>query len=424
MPINIAIGFVTGRKHFQNVLTTYINNWIEHGLIIDKNVRIHLFVAYDLKYRNTNPEDFKNIDPEIASVIDSIHFYGRRAIEEEKENIIQNGVLNSEEVDLIFGDGYAKKRNAVLYFAIKLRMDRLIFLDDDEYPIAVTKNKFDHLIWMGQSVVGYHVKYSSDADITHGHHCGYISPIPQIPFDKTLTETDFKRFIKALSNEIVSWKTVRKNIIENGGVTYADTKVLNKKKISEVKEEYGMKFISGANLCFNLKKCRKKLPPFYNPPGARGEDTFMSTALSDLKVLKIPVYTFHDGFLNHKHLLRGILSTSLEPVKINSPNVVKRFTMASIGWIRYKPLMVYITQRKNYDQIISQVRKDLELSVPKFCKYFHTDQFNQILTELKQYDKNVIRHFNSFQETKRAWFKLIQKTAGGFTFSDLEKKYK
>jgi hypothetical protein len=31
--INIGIGFVTGRLLFQNVLKTYINNWLEHGLI-------------------------------------------------------------------------------------------------------------------------------------------------------------------------------------------------------------------------------------------------------------------------------------------------------------------------------------------------------------------------------------------------------
>ena len=56
-----------------------------------------------------------------------------------------------------------------------------------------------------------------------------------------------------------------------------------------------MKFISGANLCFNLKNY-KNFPPFYNPPGARGEDTFLSTCLSECSVRKVPCYTFHDGF--------------------------------------------------------------------------------------------------------------------------------
>ena len=34
------------------------------------------------------------------------------------------------------------------------------------------------------------------------------------------------------------------------------------------------KFISGANLCINLTDA-KRVFPFYNPPGARGEDTFL-----------------------------------------------------------------------------------------------------------------------------------------------------
>jgi hypothetical protein len=50
MALDIGIGFVTGRKHFKNVLNSYINNWLEHGLFLNKDIRLHLLVAYDLKY--------------------------------------------------------------------------------------------------------------------------------------------------------------------------------------------------------------------------------------------------------------------------------------------------------------------------------------------------------------------------------------
>lgn len=407
MALNIAIGFVTGRKHFQHILTTHVNNWLEHGLIKDKNIRLHLLVAYDLKYAKTEASDYRNIDPELAEMIESINFYGRISIEEEKQLIQKKGILSAAEADLIFGDGYAKKRNAVVYFAIKNQMDRLIFLDDDEYPIAVMKNEYNHLTWMGQSVVGTHIKYSPDADITHGHHCGYISPIPSIKFNDIITESDFKLFVEAISNEIVSWDTVRENILENNGVTYADAAIINRELVSEVPEKMGMKFISGANLCINLKNA-VKLPPFYNPPGARGEDTFMSTALSDMKVLKVPVYTFHDGFLNYQQLLRGNLPITLQPVNTGSPFVVRRFVNATIGWVRYKPLMLYITQPENYHEIIKRVRQNLEFVIPKFCTYFRNDQFKEILPELDYYDKNVKRHFAAFEATKAAWEKLIK----------------
>lgn len=406
MPINIGIGFVTGRKHFQNVLTSYINNWVEHGLFLSKDIRLHLLVAYDLKYSKTEVSDYKNIDPELASMIHSISFYGKTAIDEERKKLVEAGVINHVESELLFGEGYAKKRNAVVYFAKKNKMDRLIFLDDDEYPVATMKNEYDNLLWMGQSVIGTHLKYSGNADITHGHHCGYVSPIPFILFNDILTEIDFRLFIEAISNEIVSWDAVKNNIIYNKGVTYANPAIINKSLIKEVEEINGMKFISGANLCFNLNNI-KDLPPFYNPPGARGEDTFMSTSLSKMKVLKVPCYTFHDGFLNYKNILNGILPTSLEPVDSSSPVIVKRFSNAAIGWIRYKPLMVYITQPDAYEDIIHGMQQKLELTIPKLCRYFKTDHFEQILHELAHYHNNVKRHFVSFQYTKIAWAKLM-----------------
>ena len=407
MILDIGIGFVTGRKHFQNVLTSYFNNFLEHGLIHDKKIRLHLFVAYDLKYSKTLPEDYKNIDPEIAAMINSINFYGKHTIEAERKNLEQAGIISEEESELLFGEGYAKKRNAVIYFAKKNKMDRLIFLDDDEYPVATMKNAQGNLTWMGQSVVGTHLRYSDKADITHGHHCGYISPIPTIEFNDTLTENDFKKFIEAISNEIISWKVVKETIITNAGVTYANAKIIDEQILSEVPEVLGMKFISGANLCFNLNNI-KELPPFYNPPGARGEDTFMSTSLSKMKVMKVPVYTFHDGFLNYKNILKGVLPITLLPVDNHSPIIIKRFINATIGWIRYKPLMVYITRREEYEAIIEKMRHHLKLTIPKLCAYYNTDQFEQILVEMEHYHKNVHKHFNAFEQTKIGWKKVMK----------------
>jgi hypothetical protein len=408
MTLDIGIGFVTGRKHFQNVLTSYINNWIEHGLFENKDIRLHLFVAYDLKYTKTEIHDYKNIDPELAAMVHSINFYGKNTLINERKNLQDTGVVTEDESELLFGEGYARKRNAVVYFAKKNKMDRLIFLDDDEYPVATMKNESGKLVWMGQSVVGTHLKYSAEADITHGHHCGYISPIPFLHFNEILTENDFRLFIEAISNEIVSWDVVKNNIILNKGVTYANADIINQSEIREVKEMEGMKFISGANLCFNLKNI-SRLPPFYNPPGARGEDTFMSTSLSEMKVLKIPCYTFHDGFLNYKNILNGILPTELQPVDSNSPIIIKRFIAATIGWIRYKPLMIYITKPDNYNEIIKDMQRNLEMTIPKLCLYFKNDHFKQILTELSHYHNNVKKHYAAYQQTKAAWNKVMNK---------------
>ena len=89
--------------------------------------------------------------------------------------------------------------------------------------------------------------------------------------------------------------------------------------------------------------------------------------------------------------------------------VGKRFTGKMIGWIRYKPLMVYITQRDEYEEIIKAMREKLELTIPKLCRYFNNNHFENILPELAHYHKNVRKHFAAFEATKTAWGKVMKK---------------
>ncbi len=405
MRLNVGIAFVTGRKHFQNVLRSYVNNWLEQGLIGDMRVRLHLFVVYDTTYSNTVASDYRNIPKDVSALVDSVNFFGGSALAEERQKLTREGLIDDWEGDLLFGEGYAKKRNAALYFALKKGMDRLLFIDDDEYPLAVVKSSSGRLAWMGQSILDTHLNFGGSADITHGYHCGYISPIPKIDFDDVLSERDFRSFIEATSNDIITWESVKNTVIRNNGVTYADSSIIERSKSSEVAEVMGMKFISGANLCFNLERI-KKLPVFYNPPGARGEDAFMSTTLSEHKVVKVPCYTFHDAFLEYRNLLTGVLPTRLTGVNARSAPVRQRFVRAAIGWIRYKPLLVYITQPENYDHVIGDMQRKLEHVIPKLCAYFDTNQFEQIGSELIRYDRNVRRHYKAFQATRNAWAKV------------------
>jgi hypothetical protein len=405
--VNVAIGFVTGRLLFQNVLKTYINNWLEHGLIEDKNVRIHILVCYDLRYKNTNTNDYKKVPEDLRNLVDSIHFYGTNEVNEEIAFLAEtDNTINIDDCRLLFGEGYAKKRNIVTYFAIKLKMNKLLFIDDDEYPLATYKNKSGKLVWMGQSILSTHLKFNNDADITHGLHCGYISPIPYLSFNDVLTENDFRLFIEALSNDIITWDKMKQVTINQKGVTYSDEDILTNQQGYEVIEANGMKFISGANLCFNLTNY-KKIPPFYNPPGARGEDTFMSTALTDLKVVKVPCYAFHDGFSMYNNLLNGVLPVELKPIENISNEILKRFIDATIGWVRYKPLLVYITDNDNFEATMRIMEDNLKYTIPKLCTYFNTHQFNKILVEFEKYRKNAKKHFNDFEKTKTTWTRLL-----------------
>ena len=155
--LNVGIGFVTGRKNFKSVAKTYVNNWNESGVIDNKQYALSLFVAYDLAYKSTKLHDYRISDEEILDTVDSAHYIGKSAVETEVEYLIEKKAITRKEANLIFGEGYAMKRNTVLYFALKNKMDYLIFLDDDEYPIA-TINVKDSIVWKGQEVLSTHIE--------------------------------------------------------------------------------------------------------------------------------------------------------------------------------------------------------------------------------------------------------------------------
>lgn len=401
--INVGIGFATGRKSFQRILKTNIYNWRESGLTEEQRIRLNLLVAYDLEYSNTKTTDYTNVSKHLLDLINDTYFIGKTAIQQEIDYLVGENVVNEAQARLIFGKGYAAKRNILLYTALKNNMDYLVFLDDDEYPMAVTNTR-SSAVWGGQHVLETHLRHIGQADITNGHHCGYVSPIPYIEFTDTLTEQDFRLFIEAISNDIVNWGTIHA-VMQGGGVTYADTKILVSDDAEEVREVNHTKFISGANLCINLTDSQR-ICPFYNPPGARGEDTFLSTCLSDRRVLRVPCYTFHDGFSTYHHLMDGVLPIKLKYIKANSEAVTMRFYRACIGWIRYKPLLLYITQRENYDSQIDEMRRRLAVTLPKICAYFRRGEFMNVAKELERYHKNVKKHYQQYLETQQIWARI------------------
>jgi hypothetical protein len=148
--------------------------------------------------------------------------------------------------------------------------------------------------------------------------------------------------------------------------------------------------------------------PFYNPVGARGEDTFLSTSLSERTVIKVPCYTFHDGFSTYHHLLEGVLPITLKFIEAGNERNVARFYKACIGWIRYKPLLMYITQKESYDEKIEKIRGSLTRVIPKICAYFDNSEFMNVLFEFEKYNRNVEKHFNEFAQTKLIWQKIIK----------------
>lgn len=409
--LNIGIGFVTGRKNVCNVINAYYGYVKQQMCSYYKNTNITFYILYDTEYQNTKKEDFYNLDAKIFEEENiKVKYITPEYIVQMKEKIKDRYQLKDENVDLIIGNGHAKGRNTIMYEAYHDRMNYLYFWDDDEYPVACIKNEDGSVLWKMQDNVLKHIEMmeETDADITIGYHCGYISPIPYLKFENEEDESCISDFIEAISNEVVTWENIKNRYEHDNGVTYADKIFANGEGAYEMQEQNGAKFVVGSTLCINLNNI-DKIPAFYNPVGARGEDAFFSLGLKNCKVLKLPVYHFHDGFLKYKSIMKNKFPEKLRLILYSEDEVEKRFYKACLGWIKYKPLFVYLLKKDRYREIIDNVYKKLENSVGKINKLSVEYDFHDVYNALKQYDMNVEEDYNKYILTNKIWNELKTK---------------
>lgn len=409
--VNFGIGFITGRPNVCKIINSYAKYLSDQVKDLDYKVNITIFILFDLGYQFTTRTDFYGILPETYKYV-NIKYITPEHIDEDKKILQSKYDLKPEEASLFIGKGYGKARNTILYHALRKKIDYLFFWDDDEYPLVAIK-KGKELTWQKQPTIKEHLKNIGSSDVTFGCRCGIMSPIPYIEYDEDFNEEDYKRFIDGISNEAVFWDTVKKSREDNSFLKYVnENDVLNNSSIKEISDGKNIPMILGSNLCLNLKHL-DKIAAFYNPPNARGEDTFFSTSLFDrgTKVVSIPVYHFHDGFLKFTRLMQERYPKQLLRVKLDDTSVEQRFYKACIGWIRYKALYVYITERENYDKIIKKAFEDLEQSVDKLSNKFETCDFRNLISEFEVYSKLVKKHYEEYKKVNEIWDKLKFKIA-------------
>ena len=100
---------------------------------------------------------------------------------------------------------------------------------------------------------------------------------------------------------------------------------------------------------------------------------------------------------------------TLRRIALDDNGIEQRFLKTTIGWTKYKPLLYYITEPENYKKIIADTKKNLEESIPKINTAFETCDFECLITELEDYDKNVKKHYKEFLKTTEIWDELKYK---------------
>ncbi len=400
--IEFGIGFLAGRPNVCKIINNYYEDIINQGKKLGKNVNFTIFILYDLGYQQAERIEFYGIKSNVYKNF-KIKYITPEDIEEEKKILSSRHQISKKDINLILGHGYARARNSIMYFALKRKIDYLMFWDDDEYPVANIKNEDGSIEWVKQENILQHLKYIEKSDVTMGYRCGNMSPVPYVEYEDSFTEEDFKNYIDGVSNEAVSWEKIKekRNNTDNG-ITYAEKDIVKNGKEIHVNNMGKENWLFASGICLNMRHL-DKIPAFYNPPFARGEDTFFTTMLKDAKVTQVPTYHFHDGFLKYISILKENYPKKLKKIVLEDGAIEQRFLKASIGWIKYKPLLIYITDRKNYRKIIDETKEKLEKSIPKMNETFKSCDFTCLLKELEQYDQQVKQHYKEYIRTNEVW---------------------
>lgn len=405
--IEVGIGFLAGRPNVCKIINNYYKSILEQGKKFSKKVNFTFFILFDLNYQMSARNEFYNIIPSVYKNM-NVKYITPEDIEEEKKILESRYKIKKNEIDLILGQGYAKARNCIMYFALKRKMDYLFFWDDDEYPVSCVEQD-GKIVWKQENNILAHLNNIENALVTMGHRCGYMAPIPPVNFDQTFTEKDFKRYIDGVSNEAISWEKVKKQINENkNGIIFADRDVIENRKVIPIEDVGSKNWLLASGICINLRKI-KEIPPFFNPVQARGEDTFFSTFLGNKKVLSVPTYHFHDSFLKYIEIPKKKYPVELKNIDIDDGKIEERFFWASIGWIKYKPLLIYITDKENYSKIIQKTREDLQISIPNINKVFTKFDFSKLIEVLDRFDKKVEADYGEYIKTFEIWEKFKEK---------------
>ena len=67
---------------------------------------------------------------------------------------------------------------------------------------------------------------------------------------------------------------------------------------------------------------------------------------------------------------------------------------------------MYIQDKENYKNNIQIAIEKLEKSVPKINELFESSNFTDLVKDLKEYDKNVEKHYKEYLKTNEIWKRL------------------
>lgn len=398
----IALTIPTGRPNVKKSVKAFLENAVSHGYSLSD---FSVYLSIDREYQKTEKEDFY-LDSDLVEGLKKVVYI----FEEDREllatEIVREFNFKSDLINNLFsGRGYSKQRNSALIFALKDNNDYAICFDDDEAPFVPIKRADGSVSWKNLDFFGPHVNaLSSGADITRGPYLGYLSPVPS-DFEKNIPSEIRKKLGEALQwgNDVIT--------------SYSFFDLMNKIKYLEEEElvspsrpfvvESGKngKHIYAGNMGINLKSLRSgKVPIFYTPPSARGEDTIFALQLDELEVVEVNSFIFHDPFGLYPDVFDHEFPEFLRSIPVTD-KTKERFASALVGWLKYAPILIFMTSKTEAERShrLGEMLSKISEPTQQLAEVLDCPEINTCETVLRNYSLNVEKHLNELNTVQALW---------------------
>lgn len=390
----LAVVFCTGRASVTAVVAMLARQLEEYGHL--EQFEVSLVLACDPAFTGVPLSGF-GLEDEVSRRFAAVDRLGPDSFRRLLPLAERAGVARRA-FDILFEPrGYSSQRNTAIAHAVMHGAERMLLLDDDEYFVAPFANG-GVIEWREQDVVGEQMRALSCAELASGAKTGYFSPVPS-ELRRHVDEGTLRSLGTAvgLGNEVVTEETFvgdDERLVAYGqeGAQPAGT---------------GRAVLSAGNLGLSVAALRNgTLPPFMNPPGARGEDAIFATQLNGARLAHVRAYTFHDPFGQHQGITRGVYPSQLRPEGV-TPRTMKRFCATCIGWVRYAPLWLRLTRTEDWTDRAERMERDLERVGPRLAAGLRCEGFARLATELASYVRRCGVDLDELRWAGEGWRRLM-----------------
>ena len=151
------------------------------------------------------------------------------------------------------------------------------------------------------------------------------------------------------------------------------------------------------------------IPPYFNPVGSRGEDAILGMQLKEAKVLRVPVYTFHDPFQKYKGITTGKYPQAIEAIQVID-GTIDRFCKACIGWVRYAPFLIRMTSptEEAYEDRIKSMQNGIGQVGREIDTQLNWDGFHNMAPNLDRYHHRSAQDVEELYVARNGWKQLVQ----------------